>query len=181
MNDNAIIPPGPGALLVAHPRMDDPNFSRTVVLLIAHEDEVGSMGVVLNRPDGSDLPDNESPLQRWVHSSAPPYTTFIGGPVEESGFICLRRDSSTTSGVHSVDMVGDHPHSEQPHRVFRGYAGWSAHQLHEEIVANGWFVVLSHHNDAFDTDPDTLWQRVLQRQNATLRRLANYPDVPELN
>ena len=38
-----------GQLLVASPHLLDPNFVRTVVLLIHHSDE-GSFGVVLNRP-----------------------------------------------------------------------------------------------------------------------------------
>ena len=38
-----------GRLLVAAPQLADPNFSRTVVLIIEH-DEPGAVGVVLNRP-----------------------------------------------------------------------------------------------------------------------------------
>ena len=38
-----------GQLLLASPSLLDPNFSRTVVLVGAHDEE-GAMGVVLNRP-----------------------------------------------------------------------------------------------------------------------------------
>ncbi|MCA1689324.1 MAG: YqgE/AlgH family protein, partial [Actinobacteria bacterium] len=41
-----------GKLLIATPSLVDPNFSRTVVLVAAH-DEDGALGLVLNRP--SDL------------------------------------------------------------------------------------------------------------------------------
>lgn len=48
-----------GSLLVATPLLDDPNFRRTVVLVLEHDDE-GALGVVLNRPSevevGSALP-----------------------------------------------------------------------------------------------------------------------------
>ena len=37
-----------GRLLVATPALRDPNFERTVVLLVAHE-AGGALGVVLNR------------------------------------------------------------------------------------------------------------------------------------
>ncbi|HET8680619.1 MAG TPA: YqgE/AlgH family protein, partial [Micromonosporaceae bacterium] len=37
-----------GQLLVATPSLRDPNFERTVVLLVAHE-AGGALGVVLNR------------------------------------------------------------------------------------------------------------------------------------
>ncbi len=46
-------PPERGRLLVAAPSLSDPNFFRTVVLLLAH-DGGGALGVVLNRP--SDIP-----------------------------------------------------------------------------------------------------------------------------
>jgi hypothetical protein len=38
-----------GQLLVATPDLRDPNFSRTVILMLEHGDE-GALGVVLNRP-----------------------------------------------------------------------------------------------------------------------------------
>ena len=39
-----------GRLLVATPMLGDPNFRRTVVLIVEHESEQGTLGVVLNRP-----------------------------------------------------------------------------------------------------------------------------------
>ena len=36
-------------LLVAMPQLEDPNFQRTVVLMVEHT-EYGSFGLVLNRP-----------------------------------------------------------------------------------------------------------------------------------
>ncbi|MYH72253.1 MAG: hypothetical protein F4153_06725, partial [Acidimicrobiia bacterium] len=40
-----------GKLLVATPLIGDGNFERTVVLMLAHQEE-GAAGVVLNRPSG---------------------------------------------------------------------------------------------------------------------------------
>ncbi len=42
-----------GQLLLASPSLQDPNFSRTVVLIGMHSEE-GAMGVVLNRPSAVD-------------------------------------------------------------------------------------------------------------------------------
>ena len=39
-----------GRLLVATPMLGDPNFKRTVVLVVEDEPEEGTLGVVLNRP-----------------------------------------------------------------------------------------------------------------------------------
>lgn len=46
-----------GSLLVSSPALRDPNFRRTVVL-IAHHDDDGAMGLVLTRP--SDVPASEA-------------------------------------------------------------------------------------------------------------------------
>ncbi len=181
MNDNAIIFPGSGALLVAHPLMEDPNFARTVVLLIAHDDQEGSMGVVLNRPDTTTDIDFDSPLQRWIHSSAPPYNTFIGGPVEIANFLCLQESITSTSGVTSIDIMADTPRPGFRHRVFRGYSGWGPGQLAHEIKIGGWMVLPSEENDTFDNDSTTLWNRVLLRQSGDVRKLAMFPADPTLN
>lgn len=181
VNDNAIIQPSSGALLVAHPLMGDPNFSRSVILLIAHDDAEGSMGVVLTRPDALTEIDTDSPLQRWIHSSAAPYSPFIGGPVETANFICLQEDITTTSRVTSVDIMSDVPREGFRHRVFRGYSGWGPGQLSHEIKIGGWIVVPSIEGDAFDNDPSTLWSRVLHRQSSAFRKLALFPADPTLN
>lgn len=181
MNDNAIILPRSGALLVAHPLMDDPNFARTVILIIAHDDAEGSMGLVVNRHDVGAEIDPDSPLQRWIHSSVPPYHPFIGGPVETSNFLCLQEDITSTSGVTSIDIMADSPRPEFRHRVFRGYSGWAPQQLAHEVASGGWIVVESEGNDAFDNEPVTLWARVLARQNSQVRKLAHFPDDPTFN
>ena len=65
-----------GRLLVANPAMPDPNFHRTVVLLLAHQED-GALGVVLNRPSELDV---DSPLPRWERLVADPPVVFVGGP-----------------------------------------------------------------------------------------------------
>ena len=67
-----------GQLLVATPQLMDPNFARTLVLLIQHTDE-GALGVVVNRPLGKTIQE----LWREV-GSAPCHSRqpiYLGGPV----------------------------------------------------------------------------------------------------
>ena len=76
-----------GKLLVATPLIGDGNFERTVVLMLAHQEE-GAAGVVLNRPSGLLVSDA---LPQWAPHLAPPPTMFIGGPVSNESVVALAR------------------------------------------------------------------------------------------
>ena len=80
--------PGKGALLVASPTLADPNFFRSVIFLLAHDDDDGTLGVVLNRP--SPIPVDEI-VPEWGALAAAPSVLFIGGPVQPSAAICIGR------------------------------------------------------------------------------------------
>lgn len=69
--------PEPNALLVAQPLLRDPNFARTVVLLVAH-DSGGSLGFVLNRP----APVRVQEVTDYFGNID--YPLFIGGPVQRN-------------------------------------------------------------------------------------------------
>ena len=182
MNDYASTILGPGSLLVATPDMIDPNFTRAVILLIAYSPEDGAMGLILNRPLTVDQKDDQSPIASWMESSQSPSTIFLGGPVEPNGYICMTPDSSSLSGLRSVDIESISPvHLDGPHRVFRGYTGWGASQLEDEVTFKSWYIVPSQSSDVLTTSPGTLWNDVLQRQEGPLKKLGLFPINPEVN
>ena len=162
-----------GQLLVATPTLKDPNFDRTVVLLVAHE-AGGALGVVLNR--ATEVPVAEV-LGGWAGLARDPSVLFEGGPVQPESAICLARTRTQTGrvkGFHriagplgTVDLSTDPgPLAESVSgiRVFAGYSGWSAGQLEEEINAGSWFVLDGLPDDPFMTRPEDLWPMVLRRQ-----------------
>jgi putative transcriptional regulator len=164
-----------GKLLVALPVLVDPNFDRTVVLVLSHGDE-GAIGVVLNRPSATDV---DGPLPRWSDAVAQPAVVFVGGPVEPELAIALGQDDD---GVGTIDLDGDPAlRTARQVRVFAGYAGWSAGQLESELVEGAWAVCDSEPDDAFRSDADALWHAVLARQGEPLRRLALLPDDLSVN
>ena len=59
----------PGHLLVANPLLPDPNFDRTVVMVLAYGEE-GALGVVLNRPTavGSSMVGISLPAIEWTRT-----------------------------------------------------------------------------------------------------------------
>lgn len=180
-----------GRLLVAAPSLVDPNFARTVVLVLAHHDE-GALGVVLNRP--SDLAVAE-PLPQWSELAAAPSVVFVGGPVAPAGAICLAEVNSDElpppdtwrplSGVlGTLDLAADPDRAGpavQRLRVFSGHAGWGTAQLEGEVAVGGWIIADARPDDAFCPAPEDLWHQVLRRQGGPLAMLAAYPEDPSLN
>lgn len=173
-----------GQLLVASPRLVDPNFVRTVVVLLNH-DAQGAMGVVINRP--SELPVADY-LPEWVDRLAFPEVVFYGGPVEQTVAIGLRESPDT--GVNSTPVPGlgmVHFGEDQPDltdgrvRVFAGYAGWGPGQLEEEIEEESWITVPAFARDVFSSVPDEVWAEVLVRQGGQIALLASMPLDPGLN
>jgi putative transcriptional regulator len=84
-----------GWLLVATPGLGDPNFARTVLLVLDHG-SFGAMGVVLNRPGGIAV---EEFLPRWHAAAVPPAELFTGGPVARNAVIGLVRLQPGVAGA----------------------------------------------------------------------------------
>jgi putative transcriptional regulator len=180
--------PSKGMLLVATPPLADPNFDRTVVLVLEHGDG-GAIGLVLNRPSETPVADA---LPGWEDLAAEPATVFAGGPVSTDAAIALGAARHTGAGGGWEPLVGDvgtiDLHRDPDDiagdiaavRIFAGYAGWGPGQLESELEANAWLVVPAWPEDAIG-DPDDLWRRVLLRQGGRVAWLANAPLDPSRN
>jgi len=169
-----------GTLLVASPHLLDPNFARSVVLLLEHSAEDGALGIILNRPSTSGL---DEELPEWVHLLAEPTVVFIGGPVEPQVAVGLADglSGSAVDGVGVVDLSAPPGEIDAPVRVYAGYAGWSPGQLEAELREGGWIVAPAEPADIFATDPDAVWSAVLRRQPGPTALLATFPVDPEMN
>jgi len=183
-----------GRLLVATPLLVDPNFDRTVVLVLDHDGD-GTLGVVVNRPTA--VPVREV-LADWCDLAEPLPVVFQGGPVALDSVLGLAelrsvlragdRDPVGWRRVHGdlglVDL--DTPPEElagqiSAFRIYAGYAGWSSGQLERELKQGAWYVVDNAPGDAFTLDPEHSWRGVLRRQRSDLALLSTYPDDPGLN
>lgn len=181
--------PSAGRLLVATPILGDPNFDRTVVLLLESGAQ-GALGVVLNRPGPTAI---TVPFPGWVAHVADPPVVFTGGPVAPSAAIGLARTAVGAEADGWAPLVGhlgtvdlsrgpdELPVPVEVLRVFAGYSGWGASQLEAEIEAGAWFVVAARAEDAFSPSPATLWRSVLGRQRGRLAMFANAPPDPTVN
>ena len=167
--------PTAGSLLVATPILADPNFARTVILVVEYDESQGSLGVVLNRPTDIEI---EAALPDWETSVVGPPVLFSGGPVEPSALLGLTRESG--GGTHMAALE-EGPGENAELRLFSGYAGWGPGQLEAEIAEQAWWVLPAEPGDAFAAHPETLWYEVLGRQRGRLSWYRHYPDDPALN
>jgi putative transcriptional regulator len=179
-----------GQLLIAEPLLGDPNFERSVVLMIEHNDD-GALGVVLNRPTDLEV---DAVLGEWVDLAASPPVLYMGGPVEQNGVLALGRRAGADVKVPGWTLVlGDVGTVDlhlEPHelagglegiRFFAGYSGWGGGQLEAELAEGAWLVVPAVADDVFAPDPDTMWRSVLRRQRGKVSMLADFPAHPSLN
>ena len=178
-----------GHLLVASPHLLDPNFVRTVVLLIQHTDD-GAFGVVLNRPTQSTVQEVWSQVgegdchdRRHVN---------LGGPV--SGPLLALH---TNKGLAEMEILpgvyfaaqreslkklvakGDHSY-----RLFVGHSGWGGGQLERELKEGSW-LTLPAQADVIFHDEDDLWKTVTQTIGqsilASALKIKHVPPDPSAN
>jgi putative transcriptional regulator len=171
------LPTTKGRLLVAAPPLGDPNFDRTVVYMLEHN-EHGALGVVVNRVSVS----VDDAFENWVSLLAPPATVFAGGPVQPEAFIALSRN--VDDEVEPVELDRD-PLLLDPTprgvRIFHGNAGWGAQQLDGELEAGVWIVAAATIDDVFTDRPDSLWSDVMSRQPGRVAWMAAVPSDLSLN
>ena len=184
-----------GRLLAATPLLGDPNFRRTVVLIVEDDPEEGTLGVVLNRP--TEVPVGQV-LEPWTELVTGPSVVFRGGPVSPNSALALAlaHGEEEPVGWRSLDgspvmsKIGLVDLDAPPEllaggitslRVFAGYAGWGAGQLRAEIDEGAWYVLSGEPADAFFAEPERLWPSVLRRQGGELAFVATYPDDPVMN
>jgi putative transcriptional regulator len=172
-----------GQLLVAAPQLMDPNFARTLVLLIQHNQE-GALGVVINRP----LQKTIQELWREV-GSAPCHSrlpVYLGGPVPGPLMSLHARPAlAEVEPVAGVFFTAKKQYldelvlGEEPtYKVFVGHAGWGAGQLENELHQGAWRTVATTAEQVLSTD-ETLWERIFRELGHTLlKSIINVKDLP---
>lgn len=159
-----------GQLLVAAPKLTDPRFSETVIVMIDH-DAGGAIGLVVNRGLGSGQ--LKALLEGFgieADAASGSVRLHYGGPVETGrGFILHSTDYSGPSTKAISDAVavstgrdilvaiaaGEGPRET---RFILGYAGWGPGQLESEMARDDWLTAPVESSLIFETDLDTIWR-----------------------
>ncbi len=161
--------PRSGVFLVAGPRMPDPRFAQTVILIVEHGPD-GSAGLIVNRPSewtASELlpvlGDQASQHPLWFGGPVAPYAAsfLVQSPEPLPGTVTVLdglrygADIETLKALLGADYGPDRLH------IFLGYAGWGPGQLDGEILSGDWILVPA--SVAEVMRPEGLWERLIHR------------------
>lgn len=159
-----------GTFLVASRSLGDPNFSETVILVLAY-DRHGAMGVIINRPTqvtlSMVLPELEG-LPRGKEA------VYLGGPVSVDQMLLLLRSATRPEDAHQVfaDIYASASRTllrkttedaGASMRVYVGYAGWAPGQLEQEVSRGDWHVTTAEAEMIFDRAPAEIWPALIGR------------------
>jgi putative transcriptional regulator len=133
-----------GFLLVASPSLVDPNFRKTVVLIVRHSHDEGVLGLVLNRQTSTTVKDLWARMGQEPCANDAPLS--LGGPCE-GPLMALHTDPAAaeievlpglyfTAGSDQLQALASTDRADV--RFFFGYAGWSAGQLEVELKSGAW-------------------------------------------
>jgi putative transcriptional regulator len=158
--------------LIAVPQLLDPNFARSVVLLMEHNDD-GAVGVIINRPSTINLGE--------VFENAglgpcndPAARVLIGGPVQpDNGMVVHGLGDEAGDSRRLTDAIFVGTNKSCVHRVFDrpgararfvlGFASWAPGQLEREIEMGSWVAGPPDAALVFDTDRPAVWDRALKQ------------------
>jgi putative transcriptional regulator len=165
-------------LLLAMPQLLDPNFTRSVVLMIEHG-EKGSFGLVINQPSpirASELlgsldiewrgADDEvvwaggpvQPTLGWVlHEPVPGLDATQG--LGSSGTIQISPDLALSTSPDNLRVLAAAPPRRL--RLLLGYSGWGAGQLANEMTRGSWLYADADPALIFDTPAAEIWPRAM--------------------
>ncbi len=178
-----------GSLLLAEPFMEDLNFRRSVVLLVDHTSEEGTVGFILNKPLAvkmNELVEDFPEINSMV---------YYGGPVSTNTIHYMHNVGSLLDGSTEIGpgvfwggefdklkfLVSHGMIQETNIRFFVGYSGWSPGQLDEELDSGSWITSEMHANYLFKSKPAKLWHQVLHNKGDVFSVLAQLPEENILN
>jgi putative transcriptional regulator len=165
-------------LLLAMPQLVDPNFTRSVVLMIQHDD-TGSFGLVINQPSPIRASELLGSLDmEWL--GAEDEVVWAGGPVApttgwvlhepiaglvatqglgSSGTVEVSSEVSLSTSPDHLRLIAARPPRHL--RLLLGYSGWAPGQLAAEMVRGSWLLADAEPSLIFDTPAADIWSRAM--------------------
>ncbi|MGD1320021.1 YqgE/AlgH family protein [Chryseobacterium sp. 2R14A] len=176
-----------GKILISTPDISGDIFSRSVVLVIDHN-ESGAFGLILNKK-------NSKMSNRFKNFFDFQIEVYDGGPVENDKVFFIIKGKKVTEQYTDItdefyltedieriiNAVLQNEISIQDVKIFSGYSGWSSLQLDNEIQKKVWTVVDVYNLDYTLPNDQTLWKSIMQNLGGEYLLWANAPEDISLN
>ena len=176
-----------GKLLISTPDNSGDIFSRSVVLILEHNEE-GAFGLILNKKN-TEL---SRKLKQNFHFDTDIYD---GGPVEMNKYFFIIKGAPIIDiyieinedyyATDNLEVIGQHIVNNtlpiENIKVFSGYSGWAPMQLDAEITKKLWTVVDIYNLDYISKDDGDLWKKIMQNLGGEFLIWANAPKDISMN
>lgn len=169
--------------------MMDPNFKRSVVLLVEHVDEA-TIGYVLGQQTDLYLKDI---LPDFAEAKFPVY---LGGPVAKDTLHFIHRCNDRMNSGEEISgglywggnfetlrlLIETNQIAENEILFFVGYSGWGVNQLDDELKQNSWLVSNNYNAELlFSQETESLWKEAVVGLGSKYAHIVNFPENPLLN
>jgi putative transcriptional regulator len=176
-----------GKILISTPDISGDIFSRSVVLIIEHN-ENGSFGLILNKK-------NSQMSGKFKNLFDFPIEVYDGGPVENDKVFFIVKGKKVTETYSEItddfyltedienimSAILSNELKIEDIKIFSGYSGWTALQLDDEIQKKLWTVVEIYNLDYTLPNDQTLWKSIMQNLGGEYLLWANSPEDISLN
>lgn len=181
-----------GQFLIASSDLLDPNFERSVVLLLKH-DLSGAIGVIVNAPLSvtidEALGDNveqakgiDAPLHRGGPCQGPMIALHDAAREEAVEILPGVNVSEIVSKDDIAQLLSDAAARQTAVRYIVGCAGWAPDQLESELAEGSWLTTQATSHDVFADPPEQLWDRMTTKAGLTKFIAPDaIPEDPDLN
>lgn len=184
------VAPAKGNILISSPFLSDYHFTRSVVLLVEHDEE-GSMGIIMNKDFRYHVLLNDLiPALEF----APPIPVYKGGSVGRDTLFFIHTMEDVEGALplgNGLYLNGDFEEIKKyildgnpiqgVLRFFAGYAGWESGQLIKEIKENSWLIGNTDKDLLLGSQSRDLWRNSLNVLGGKYAIWARYPQYPSLN
>lgn len=183
--------PRPGRLLISEPLLQDVYFQRSVVLLVEHSAETGSMGFILNKKTELTM-DTVFPELKGL----PDIAIYFGGPVAANRLFFVHSLGDLI--VPNAVRINEHLYFDGDFealkayilagfdiadkvKFFIGYSGWEKHQLRQEIKSNSWAVGHDDDEHVLSDGGEAFWKSSVVNLGEDYKLWTRYPKDLFLN
>jgi putative transcriptional regulator len=171
--------------LVAAPGLRDPNFARSLVLMVEHGAE-GSLGFIVNRPSPATVgelleqvdPALRAEAERGGRAGA---SVMVGGPVQPERLWILYRPDPASAPEGYLVLPGAlavggsrelleslvRAPASSPFLLLLGYSGWGPLQVEREVTVGGWIPLPLEVDLVLDVPFEARWDEAVKRLGLT--------------